>query len=135
LTSSTKLAGSHGVALVSVTAQPGGIVLTSGKTATIPATADLSFEVKVQNQGDVTETNVPVVAKLKLPDNGGELTQTGSIATITSTGTQSVTIQGFAIPAEALSKVSTLTVTAGPVKGERTTSNNTATYKILLQLQ
>jgi hypothetical protein len=132
--SSTKLAGIHGVALVSVVAQPGAITLTKSGTVSIPATADLSFDVEVQNQGDVTEENVAVTAEFKLP-GGNVLTQSGTIATIASGKIQSITIQGFAIPAEALSKVSTLTVTAGPVPGERVKTNNTGQFKILLQLQ
>ena len=132
--SSTKLAGVHGVGLVSVIAQPGDITLTKTGTVSIPATADLAFDVKVQNQGDATEQNVAVTAELKLP-GGSVLKQSGTIATIASSKTQTITIQGFAIPAEALSKVSTLTVTAGPVPGERVKTNNTGQFKILLQLQ
>jgi hypothetical protein len=132
--SSTKLAGIHGVALLSVIAQPGDITLTKAATTDIPATADLSFDVAVQNQGDVTEENVAVKAVLKLP-GGGVLTQATTIATITSGQTQTVTIKGFVIPAEALSKVSTLNVMAGPVPGERVKTNNVGQFKILLQLQ
>lgn len=132
--SSTKLAGIHGVALVSVIAQPGDIALTGTGTVNIPATADLAFDIKVQNQGDVTEENVAVTAELKLP-GGSVLEQSGTIATIAAGQTQSVTVQGFAIPPEALSKVSTLKVTAGPVPGERVKTNNTGQFKILLQLQ
>jgi len=132
--SSTKLTGIHGVALVSVTAQPGDIALARAGTVDIPATAGLSFDIKVENQGDVTEENVAVTAELKLP-GGSVLTQSGTIATIASGQTQSVTIQGFAIPPEALTKVSTLKVTAGPVPGERVRTNNVGQFKILLQLQ
>lgn len=132
--SSTKLTGIHGVALAGVSAQPGNVALAQNGTTDLTATADLGFEVQVQNQGDGTEENVKVTAQLKLP--GGEvLTKTGSIATIASGQTQKVTIQGFAIPAQALSKVSTLKVTAGPVPGERVKANNTGQFKILLQLQ
>ena len=63
------------------------------------------------------------------------LTQSATIATIAAGQTQSVTIQGFAIPAEALSKVSTLKVTAGQVPGEQVKTNNVGQFKILLQLQ
>jgi hypothetical protein len=132
--SSTKLSGIHGVALVSVTAQPGDVALTQGHTANVAASADLAFDVVVQNSGDVTESNVPVTVRIKLP-GGNEITQNGAIATLPSGKTQKVTVQGFAIPAQALSKVSTVRVMAGPVKGERVTSNNAAQYKILLQLQ
>jgi hypothetical protein len=132
--SSSKLAGVHGVGLLSVIARPGDIRLIKAATTNIPASADLTFDVKVQNQGDVTEKNVAVTAELKLP-GGSVLKQTGTIGTIASGQTQTVTIQGFAIPPEALSKVSTLTVTAGPVPGERVKTNNTGQFKILLQLQ
>jgi len=132
--SSTKLAGVHGVGLVSVIAQPGDITLKATGTTNVPATADLSFDVKVQNQGDVTEQNVVVAAALKVP-GGTVLNQSATIGTIASGQTQSVTVQGFAIPAEALSKISTLTVTVGPVPGERVKTNNTGRFKILLQLQ
>ena len=115
-------------------AQPGDVALTEAGTVDIPASADLAFDVKVQNQGDVTEENVAVTAQLKLP-GGSVLKQTGTIATIAAGQTQSVTIQGFAIPTEALSKVSTLKVKAGPVPGERVKTNNTGQFKILLQLK
>jgi hypothetical protein len=134
VSSSTKLSGIHGVALVSVTAQPGDVALTQGHTASVAASADLAFDVVVMNQGDVTENDVPVSIQIK-PPGGSPITQTSSIATLPSGKSQKVTVQGFAIPAEALSKVSTVTVTAGPVKGERVKTNNTSRYKILLQLQ
>ena len=132
--SSTKLAGIHGVGLLSVIAQPGDITLTKGGTTNIPATVGLAFDIKVENQGDITEENVAVTAELKLP-GGDVLPQEGTIATIASGQTQSVTLTGFNIPAEALSKVSTLKVTAGPVPGEQKMSNNSGQFKILLQLQ
>jgi hypothetical protein len=132
--SSVKLTGIHGVGLVSVTAMPQNVLLARGKTASIPASPNLGFSVKVQNQGNVAEHNVTVTAELKLP-TGDVLKPTGTIAAIAANQTMSVTVTGFAIPEQALSKVSTLTVTAGPVPGERVKSNNTATYKILLQLK
>ena len=114
--------------------QPGSIALSQGHTANIPATADLSFDVKVQNTGNVTEKSVPVTALLKLP-NGTVLTQASTISTIAPNQYQTVSITGFSIPADALSKISTLTVKAGPVQGERSLGNNSGQYKILLQLQ
>ena len=104
----------------------------------MPASPDLSFVVQVQNQGSVTEKNVPVTATLVLPGGGDTNTikQQASIASIESNKTQDVTITGFAIPTEALSKEVTLKVVAGPGQGRaRPRTNNSATYKILLQLQ
>jgi uncharacterized membrane protein len=134
LGSSTKLSGIHGVALQNVVAQPGDVALISNGVTTISASADLGFEVTVQNQGDVTESDVTVTVTIK-PPGGDEISQTGVIATLPANKSQKVTVQGFAIPPEALSKQSTVKVTAGPVKGERVTTNNSDQFKILLQLQ
>lgn len=131
---STKLTGLHGVALAGVVAQPGDVALSKTGTTDVPASAELSFLVKVQNQGDVTEEKVPVTATLKLPD-GTELKQASSIASIPAGQTQSVVIEGFAIPSSALSKVLTLEIKAGPVPEESTTTNNSGRFKFILQLQ
>jgi hypothetical protein len=133
---SSKLTGRHGVALLGVTAQSAGgdIKLAKGKTNDVPASTDLAFVCEVQNQGSVAEHDVPVVAMLTLP-GGDPLKQETTISVIEPTKTEQVTISGFAIPGEALSKVVTLKVTAGPVKGEAVQTNNSASFKLLLQLQ
>jgi co-chaperonin GroES (HSP10) len=61
--------------------------------------------------------------------------QEGVIAVIEPDKTEQVTISGFVIPEEALSKEVTLKVTAGPVEGEAVETNNSASFKLLLQLQ
>ena len=132
---SAKLVGRHGVALLSLTAQPADIELRqTGRNAEIPVTADLGFAVMVQNQGDGAEQNVSVKGEIKLP-GGAVLTQTGTISTIAAGKTESVVLKGFDIPAEAFGRVSTLKITVGPVPGERVTTNNNGSYKILLKLQ
>ncbi|HTX70626.1 MAG TPA: hypothetical protein VMH50_15970 [Thermoleophilia bacterium] len=133
---SAKLTGLHGVALISVTAQTtgGDIKLAQGKTNNVPASADLAFVCEVQNQGTVAEHNVPVTAVLTVP-GGDPLKQTGTIAVIEPTKMQTVTTSNFNIPETALSKEVSLKVTAGPVKGEHDPTNNTLTFKLLLQLQ
>ena len=133
---SPKMTGIHGVALIAVIAKSssGDLTLVKGRTNDVPASADLAFVAQVQNQGSVAESKVPVTATLTLP-GGSTIKQEASIATIAPGKTQDVTITGFAIPTEALSKVVTLKVVAGPVKGERVETNNSATYKLLLQLQ
>jgi hypothetical protein len=133
---SPKMTGIHGVGLLDVSAKSSSssITLVKGRTNDVPAAADLAFVAQVQNQGSVTENKVVVTATLTIP-GGTPITQKTTIATIAAGKTQEATITGFSIPAEALSKVVTLKVTAGPVKGERVLSNNTATYKLLLQLK
>lgn len=133
---SSKLTGRHGVALMSVTAQTssGDVKLVTGKTNDITPSADLGFVCEVQNQGSVTERDLTVTAEIVLP-GGDSLKQEGTISAIEPNKTELVTISGFAIPEEALSKEVTLKVMAGPVKGEVDPTNNSATYKLLLQLQ
>jgi hypothetical protein len=133
---SSKLSGIHGVALLGVTAQgsSGDVKLVKGKTTDVPASADLAFVVEVQNQGSVAENGVPVTATLTVP-GGDPIKKEASIATIAAGKTQEVTITGFAIPEEALSKVCTLKVVAGPVQGERVETNNSAQFKLVLQLK
>ena len=133
---SSKLTGRHGVALVAVTAQTdsGDVKLVQGKTNDVTPSANLAFVCEVQNQGSVAEHDVVVTATLTVP-GGDPLKQEGTISVIEPDKTELVTISGFAIPEEALSKVVTLKVTAGPVKGEAVETNNTASFKLLLQLQ
>jgi hypothetical protein len=133
---STKLTGIHGVALLSVTAQTSGgdVKLVKGQTNDVPASADLGFLCEVQNQGTVAEHEVAVTALLTVPGSD-PLKQQGTISVIEPTKTQTVTVSGFAIPETALSKEVTLKITAGPVKGEHVLTNNTMTFKLLLQLQ
>jgi hypothetical protein len=133
---STKLTGTHGVALMTVTAKTSGgdIELVKGQTNEVPASADLGFVCEVQNQGTATERDVTVTALLTVP-GGDPLKQQGTISVIEPTKTQTVTISGFAIPETALSKQVTLKVTAGPVKSEQVLTNNTMSFKLLLQLQ
>ncbi len=133
---SSKLTGIHGVGLLGVTAKgsSGTVELVKGKTTDVPASADLAFVVQVMNQGSVAESDVPVTATLTVP-GGDPIKKEASIATIAPGKTQEVTITGFAIPEEALSKVCTLKVVAGPVKGERIETNNKAQFELVLQLK
>ncbi len=131
---STKLTGVRGVSLGSVTAQPGNITLLRGKTVNVPASAQLAFVVKVTNQGDVRERNVPVTATIK-PPSGADIVQRTVIADLPKGQTGTATLTGFAVPSTALTHVSTLTIKVGPVPQERVLSNNSGQYKILLQLK
>ena len=90
---------------------------------------------QVQNQGSVTEKQRRRHGHAHAPRRHATIKQEASIATIEAGKTQDVTITGFAIPDGGAEQGITLKVVAGPVKGERVETNNTATYKLLLQLQ
>jgi hypothetical protein len=126
--------GSHGSALVSVTALPDGKRLVPGASASeneITASTDLAFQVAVQNSGEFQEFNVgvtltiqrspkPIVLRKKIP-----VINSGETKTVTFTD---IDIQNlFGLP-------TTLKVDVQPVPGEKRTSNNSAEYRVIFSL-
>jgi hypothetical protein len=126
--------GNHGSALVSVTALPDGKRLDPAGAASdnaITASTDLAFRVAVSDSGDFQEFNVTVtltiqkspksiVKRLKIP-----VINAGETKTITFTN---IDINGlFGLP-------TTVKVDVEPVPGEKTTTNNTAEYKVIFSL-
>jgi outer membrane murein-binding lipoprotein Lpp len=133
-TGGSTTAGNHGSALVSVTALPDGKKLSPGGTASdnqITASTDLAFRVVVTDSGAFQEFNVgvtltiqkspkPIVKRLKIP-----VINAGETKTVTFTN---IDINGlFGLP-------TTLKVDVEPVPGEKTTTNNSAEYKVIFSL-
>jgi hypothetical protein len=134
LRQSARMTGKRGVALAEVSVQPSGTVLQVAKTTDVPATAQFSFRVAVENQGNVIERDVPVTLTLEVSGSQPQ-EQTVTIGVIKPGETQAIDVSGFTVPADALSKASTLKVQAGPVPEEQVLENNSGTFKFLLQLQ
>jgi hypothetical protein len=126
--------GKHGSALVSVTALPDGKRLNPGGAASdneITASTDLAFQVAVMNSGNFQETNVGVtltiqkspksiVKRMKI-----DVINTGQTKTVTFTN---IDINGlFGLP-------TTVKVDVQPVPGEKTTTNNSAEYRVIFSL-
>jgi hypothetical protein len=126
--------GDHGSALVSVTALPDNKRLVPGAQASdneITASTDLAFQVSLEDSGDFQEFNVgvtltiqksprPIVLKKKI-----DVINAGATKTVTFTD---IDINGlFGLP-------TTLKVDVQPVPGEKTTSNNSAEYKVIFSL-
>ena len=137
VSSSAKLTGIHGVGLAGVAIKSNGktTVLQVGKDNRFAASPDWVIQVTVENQGDVTETNVPVKVTWTPPDNSAQQPVTGTIATLAAHQKQTVDITGPTIGQSALIKQSHLKVQAGPVAGEKYLKNNVATYVITPSLQ
>ncbi len=113
--------GLHGNGLGTVTL--GGIALTPGGSATVPLTDDLTFEVQVVNQGENTETDVPVLVTV------GDIEADGQVDEIAAGETQTVSISlpeqpptGDAVDVE---------VEIEAVPGEEQTDNNAATFSVI----
>jgi hypothetical protein len=126
--------GNHGSALVSVTALPDGKKLSPSGAASdnqITASTDLAFQVVVSDSGDFQEFNVgvtltiqkspkPIVLRKKI-----DVINAGESKTVTFTN---IDINGlFGLP-------TTVKVDVAPVPGEKTTTNNSADYKVIFSL-
>ena len=113
--------GLHGNGLGTVTL--GGVALTPGATASVPLADDLTFEVQVSNQGENTETDVPVRVTL------GDIEADGQVDEIAAGETQTVSVE---LPEQPPSGENvSVEVEVEPVPGEEQTDNNTATYTVI----
>ncbi len=126
--------GKHGSALGSVTALPDGKRLIVGGTASdnqITASTDLAFKVAVQNSGDFQEFNVGVT--LTIQKSGSPIVLRKKIDVINAGETKTVTFANidltglFGLP-------TTVKVDIEPVPGEKTTTNNSAEYKVIFSV-
>jgi hypothetical protein len=126
--------GKHGSALVSVTALPDGKRLDPNGAASdnqITASTDLAFQVALTDSGDFQEFNVQVtVTILRSPD---PIVLKKKIDVINAGETKKVTFTNinltrlFGVP-------TTIKVDIAPVSGEKTTTNNSAEYKVIFSV-
>ena len=98
----------------------GGAALTAGASNTVTGN---TLDVSVQNQGEVTESNVQVTAKLS-GGGGGSAT----IPSIPASATK--TVQVKLSPAPKTGASGSLTVSVQTVPGEKVASNNRASYTV-----
>jgi hypothetical protein len=126
--------GKHGSALVSVTALPDGKRLNPSGAASdnqITASTDLAFQVVLTDSGDFQEFNVQVTLTiLRSPD---PIVLKKKIDVINAGETKKVTFTNinltrlFGVP-------TTIKVDIAPVSGEKTTTNNSAEYKVIFSV-
>jgi hypothetical protein len=126
--------GKHGSALVSVTALPDGKRLDPNGAASdnqITASTDLAFQVALTDSGDFQEFNVQVTLTiLRSPD---PIVLKKKVDVINAGETKKVTFTNinltrlFGVP-------TTIKVDIAPVSGEKTTTNNSAEYKVIFSV-
>jgi hypothetical protein len=136
LSGSPTVGGVHGVALVGAIAKPASfaqVTLVKGKDNIVTAAAQIVFSIRVNNSGTVPETNVPVKVTFTTP-GATPIEQTAKITTIGNGQTVTFDMPAIIPPGAAVSAVSTLTVSVGPVPNEKSLANNKAVYRIVLQL-
>jgi hypothetical protein len=111
--------GLHGNGLGTVTL--GGVPLVAGGTATVPLGDNLEFEVQVANQGENTETDVPVKVTV-----GDDIEAEGKVDTIAAGETKTVAIPLDQQPPAGENVQIDVDIEAVP--GEEQTDNNSGTF-------
>ena len=119
----------HGTGIVTVQALPQGIDLATDSTTQVQASAQLQWQVTIQNSGDATETNVVVRVTFAGSASAKDAqTQEKEIPTIAPGEQQSISFPGPKSPTFGDSSV--LKVEVVPVPGETRTDNNRAEYPV-----
>jgi hypothetical protein len=126
-----KRTGRHGNGLVSVKALPSGTVLQRDTDNTVTATADLAFEVTLENSGDSQE--VQVVVRLTIQQSPSPITKTQTIDLINAGEEKTVRFGNLGQIVQFAQKT-TLKVEIEPVPGEENTNNNSASYSVIFTL-
>ncbi len=121
----------HGVALKMVVAMPDSKEIRQGGTYDLTQSQALSFVVTVENQGNMDEIGVPVKIEL-VSKSTSQAPVSAKIPTLKAKSTETISVEGLS--ATAYGELATLTITVGPVAGERTVSNNTITATVIFKL-
>jgi hypothetical protein len=121
----TAAPGLHGNGLGTVSLA--GVALTPGGSATVPLTEDAAFDIQVVNQGDSTETDVPVTVTVGSGGDALELEET--IPEIAAGEQKPVTIPLSEQPPTGQNV--SITVRVEPVDGEAVTDNNEAEFIVI----
>jgi len=122
--------GLHGSGIAYVKALPSGQLLSTGTETTIKVTAQLAFEVGVEDTGESQEVRIKVT--LTIPKQPDPIVKTATIPIIDPGETKSVTIPvGALVP---FGEQTSVKVDVDPVKGETNTGNNTFEYPVIFTL-
>jgi hypothetical protein len=122
--------GNHGSALVSVVALPDGKRLDPSAENTVTASTDLAFQVTVQDSGSFQEFDVKVT--LTIAKTPRSIVKSKPIDIINAGETKTVTFTDLGAPPFGVP--TTVKVDVQPVPGEKTTTNNSAEYRVIFSL-
>ena len=123
--------GLHGSNLVQTRALPSGQVLRIDEDNTIVATADLAFEVTVENSGDSQE--VRVLVTLRVEQSPRPIVKRATIDIIDAGERKTVVFRNLGQIVQFAQKTNVV-VEVAAVPGEQRTQNNSATYPVIFTL-
>jgi hypothetical protein len=123
--------GLHGTGIVSVTALPQGLALSTSSDNKVVATTSLAFEVDVKNTGDNLEGQIPVT--LTIQKQGSPIKAKQTIDVISPGETKKVIFRNIDTTG-VFGVRTTLKVDVQPVKDEANIDNNSAQYPVIFSL-
>jgi hypothetical protein len=123
--------GLHGTGIVSVTALPQGLALSTSSDNKVVATTSLAFEVDVKNTGDNLEGQIPVT--LTIQKQGTPIKAKQTIDVISPGETKKVIFRNIDTTG-VFGVRTTLKVDVQPVKDEANIDNNSAQYPVIFSL-
>src|SRR5262245_34480184 len=122
--------GLHGSGIAYVKALPSARLLSTSTETTIKVTAELAFEVGVEDTGESQEVRIKVT--LTIPKQPAPIVKTTSIPIIDPGETKAVTFKvGALVP---FGEQTSVKVDVDPVPGETNTANNSAEYPVIFTL-
>jgi len=122
----------HGVAVVELETNPKRTEYNKEtRTATLPEADDFVVTVTIENQGNQIENNIPVEVTLKSETDPEGQIKSARVSSLAAGKKEIVTIQGLEPTGGGV--VNLLTVTVGPLPGEKITTNNTREYKFVIK--
>lgn len=120
-TGSATTGGVHGLGLIGTSVN--GTELVDGGEAVVTAAEEFVVEARVANQGESTENGIEVEAKV-----AGGASMAAKIESLEAGAEETATISLTPVPTGTV----TLEVKVAPVPGEKVTTNNEATYKVIV---
>ena len=123
--------GRHGNGLVSVRVLPGGQELERDADNTVTATADLAFEVVIENSGEAQEVQVPV--RLTIQQRPNPIVKRETVDLINPGERKTVVFRNLGQIVQFVQKT-TVRVEVSRVPGERNLANNSAEYFVTFTL-
>lgn len=132
LKSTEQLQAIHGVSLVKVVAKPSDTVITRDGTFDLPSSDQLRFLVTVENQGTMTETDVPVTLRLQGPNSAQPQIVSVKIPDIKAKESKDVEIKG--VNPTDYGEKALLKIQVGPVPNEKNEENNSLEAYVIFVL-
>lgn len=118
----------RGVAVTGLVVKPARIAYDEAtKVATLPDVSEVSVEVTVENQGDLTESDLTVRVTVEMADGTDVGAKSVKIASIAPGEKEVVSVKRIKVAKGGA--INLLKATAVPVEGEKITTNNTRELK------